>query len=549
MEMKEQPFMQKAAHLSKIKIGIIAFAAAFVISMPMVSAEEIKKLETGQYRDVFLQNGYYEVTNYLRLDRLYRGITGKKLIAQDVNDFDEVPDSLFFTNRHGKERMSAEALAKGPSENSGPDLSKFTVVRGKYDGTSPGFFIRDAKGEEYLFKFDSVEAFEVSTAGESVASRIMHAIGYNVPQYSVAYFTLDQAEIDPEATIRDDSGFMKKLTRERFEKYMMFMPQDDQGRYRASAGKILKGVSKGFTPFQGRRKEDPQDKIDHERLRTLRALRVFASWLNFYDIREGNSLDMLVEENGQQVLRHYLIDFNDAFGAARGGVKPPMFTYENLVDYGDSTKEYFSLGLWEKAWQKKWRESGEASTQAPAVGYWDNRYLKFETYKSQLPNYAFKDLTSADGFWAAKIVKSFSDEDIRTLVKTGDYSKSEDADMVSKILIERRDLLAKYWYSHVNPLDDFSLQNGTLSFTNLAVEAGFETAGNDLNTAEIREAAGSKSKYLAQQEVNNSSIDLSSFTSSHPNLDVKIRKGSSKKAPWVLVKIRDGKLAGVHHQD
>lgn len=542
--------MQKAARLSKIGFWSFALAAALAVCVPGVSAEEIKKLETGQYRDVFLQNMYYEATNYLRLDRLYRALSGKKLTAQDINEYDEVPDSAFFTNRHGRTRLSAEALAKGPSENSGPDLSKpLTVLRGKYQGTTPGFFVRDAQGDEYLLKFDSVEAFEASTAGEAIASRTMHAIGYNVPQYSVAHFTLEQIEVDPDATIYDDSGFKKQLTRDRFEKYMMFMPQDDQGRYRASAGKILKGINKGFTPFQGRRKDDPQDKMDHERRRSMRALRVFASWLNFFDIREGNTLDMLVDENGTQTLKHYLIDFNDAFGAARGGVKPPHFTYENLVDYQDATKAYFSLGLWEKAWQKKWRESGEAPTQEPGVGYWDNRYLKFETYKSQLPSYMFKDLTNADGFWAAKIIHSFTDEDIRTLMKTGQYSNPEDEELNSKILIERRDLLVHYWFSKVNPLDDFSFQNGALSFSNLAVDAGLDTPETILYGVEVRTVSGSKSKHLAQFEAKESPLDLSSWTSSHPDLDVVIRKGTHKKSPWVLVKIRGGKLASVRHQD
>jgi len=133
-------------------------------------------------------------------------------------------------------------------------------------------------------------------------------IGYNVPQYTVALFAPEKLIPSPEAEIYDDSGFKRRLTPDRLEEYLLFVPQDNQSRYRASASKILSGENKGSLKFQGRRKNDPNDPVDHKQRREIRALRVFSSWVNNYDVRESNSLDMLVNENGQQVLKHYLID-------------------------------------------------------------------------------------------------------------------------------------------------------------------------------------------------------------------------------------------------
>ena len=43
--------------------------------------------------------------------------------AQNVNTLDEVPDSSWFTNRHGVRRMSREELVRGPDTIEGPDMS------------------------------------------------------------------------------------------------------------------------------------------------------------------------------------------------------------------------------------------------------------------------------------------------------------------------------------------------------------------------------------------------------------------------------------------
>ncbi len=538
--------MQKAAR--RFKIEALALALALVLQ-PLVRAEEIKKHETGLYRDIFLQNIYFEATNWFHLERFYRGITGKKSPALDVNDFDEVSDSLFFTNRHAKKALSAQDLVQGYHENDGPDLTKpYTVIRGKFDGLHPGFFIRDEKGDEYLLKFDSDEGFELATTAEVIASRFLYAIGYNVPQYTIATLSGDQAQIDPKATIYDDTGFKKVLTQERFNKYLMFIPQDSEGKYRASASKMLVGENKGFMSFQGRRKEDPNDTIDHERRRSLRALRVFGSWLNIYDLRESNTLDMLVTEDGKQVLKHYLIDFNDSLGASASGPKPPSFTYEHMMDYGDMTKAYGALGLWEKTWQKKWKASGETVQNPPAVGYFDSQYVQPGKYKTQLPHYAFKDMTRADAFWAAKIIHSFSDSDIQAIVKAGHFSSAEDEALVAKILIERRDMIVKYWYSVVNPLDDFEYQGGKLSFRNLAADSGLESKDAAAYSVEIRSIHGKKSRKLTTLEVKENSIDLTSWTA-ESELEIVLRKSSVKNSPRVSVRIRGGKLASVRHQD
>ena len=50
-----------------------------------------------------------------------------------------------------------------------------------------------------------------------------------------------------------------------------------------------------------------------------------------------------------------------------------------------------------------------------------------------------------DAFWAAKQVAAFTDEEIRAIVQTGEYSDPRAADWIADCLIQRRDKIAAAW--------------------------------------------------------------------------------------------------------
>ena len=55
--------------------------------------------------------------------------------ATNINTLDEVPDSTWFTNRHGVRRLSVAELARGPNRDAGPDpRTVWTIVGGKQGG-------------------------------------------------------------------------------------------------------------------------------------------------------------------------------------------------------------------------------------------------------------------------------------------------------------------------------------------------------------------------------------------------------------------------------
>ena len=89
--------------------------------------------------------------------------------------------------------------------------------------------------------------------------------------------------------------------------------------YRVAAGLLLPGRILGGFRYEGTRPDDPNDIVDHQHRRELRALRVFGAWTNLTDMKAGNTLDTLVPENGRQVVRHYLQDVGSTFGVGAHG--------------------------------------------------------------------------------------------------------------------------------------------------------------------------------------------------------------------------------------
>jgi len=548
LKMKRTRRIRQALMFALFGIGIAGFAALARAG----EKAKLKESESTFYSDLFDQNIYNEGVNQLDLGRWGRKLFRKALAAKNVNRFDEVPDSAFFTNRHGRERLSLEALEKGYQENPGPDLSQpLQVFEAEQRGIYPRFWAKDAHGDEYLLEFDPQGNMELATGAEVIASRFYYALGYSVPQFTILSVKPEQFQAATHAMTWEDTGFKKSLSQKRLEEYLMVLPQDKKGLYRASARKIAKGKSYGNFSFESRRKDDPADPVNHRDRREIRALGLFASWLNQYDLRESDTLDVSGEENGQGTLKHYLIDFNGALGSTKEGPKDPMLGYEHAIDYGETAKAVLALGFREKPWQKKWRLAGEKIQGSADVGYFTNELFDPARYKTEFPYEAFRLVTRADGFWAAKLLMSFSEEDIRAMVKAGKYSDPKDAETIALTLTERRDKIARYWFSRANPLDGFSFSGGKLSFKDLAVEYGF--ASKEGNVYHIQRVTPGKKEKGKSLETKTLAVSLPpQWVPAKGEAKVLIRVGraSSKTlSPAVTVLLNTAGVQGIRHED
>jgi hypothetical protein len=179
------------------------------------------------------------------------------------------------------------------------------------------------------------------------------------------------------------------------------------------------------------------------------------------------------------------------------------------------------------------------------VGYFDNRDFNPGKYKAQLPYEAFKRITRADGFWAAKQIAAFRDEDIRAMMAPGKLSSKEDADFIAQTLIERRDMIVQYWFSQATPLDDFQIQSGKLVFKNLAEPYGIKNSEAGAYRASLLNEKGKKIQDLAV-DASGIAIDAGWFQSgSQARIEI---QGAEKAAP-VRVTFSANEVLEIRHLD
>lgn len=527
MEHKMNPYKKLI-----VLIWAVAFVGARSSGVFAVTVEDldqqIKGHDTSFYREFFDKILYDQFAHFLRFDRLADDITFKKRPALDVNLYDEVPDSGFFVNRHGRRSLSIDELKRGPVKSDGPNPGgPWRITKGKVEGVTAGFFIEDQRGDRYLLKFDPKDNPEMTTAAEVISSKFFHAFGYYVAEYFLVEFDPDILTLDSEATYYNEDGFKKPLDKGALEKLLAKIPKVKGGLIRTSASKILTNV-KGYMPFEGRRSSDPDDLIPHEDRRSIRALRVFGSWLNHYDLREGNTLDVIEIENGQAVIKHYLIDFASTLGSAAFHPKVPAAGYEHIVDWFEMGETVPTLKVVQKDWERKW-DALNREIPYPELGYFDNSQFDPGKWKTQLPYEVFDRLTVSDAFWAAKIIMSFTDGQIRAMVETGEFSDPQNSKILSDILITRRDMIGRYWFSRATPLDQirlFDLGGGSyeVRFEDLTVRYGFARAEESY----YRYQMDSRSS----QEFQGSSFgfDASSLNSENrTTLSVQVKRGTNGK--------------------
>lgn len=430
-----------AANASAQQSKPYAKAAPIRLDFDMETIPEPREIETGYLYDWVDNTAFRPVKQGFDMPRHLRRLAGRSPEALNVNTLDEVPDSSWFTNRNGRRRLSTEEIKRGPDVTTGPSAGELTVIRAKTVGVTPGFWVRDSAGQIYIIKFDPRDNPELTTAAEVIATKLFHAIGYNVPQNTIFRFRREDLRVDPKAKVTDEQGKKRSMTEGDLDAILQRIARQPDGRYRAVASLLLAGKPKGGFTFAGLRPDDPNDIIPHERRRDLRGLRIFAAWLNHDDIRVGNTLDMYVTEGGRKFLRHYLIDFGSTFGSHSTRINPPEVGREHVLDMGTAAKVLFTGGVYQPAW----RSERYDPVRSPSVGRYSARGFTPDKWKGNFPLVAFDDMTSADAFWAAQIIASFTPEQIRAAVELGEFSDPADAEYLTKVILQRqRIIVGKY---------------------------------------------------------------------------------------------------------
>jgi len=426
-------------------------------------------------RDAALQNrklyDYYDLLENSFGEKGDRNDRGHITPAKGVNTLGEPMDGAWYTHRHYFKPMSSEELmdgvgGKNPPSPEGP----WTVVSAKSEGISPGFVMTDSKHDRYYVKFDPISNPELATGAEMISVRFFHALGYHVPDDYLIFFNREKLVLDPNVEIRLE-GRKRKMKPKDLNKLLAKVPKTRDGKYRAIASLQVEGKPVGPFKYFGTRIDDPNDVVAHEHLRVLRGLFVFCAWLAHNDSRSINSLDTLVDEDGSHHLRHYLMDFGATLGSSSTSAKLARAGNEYYLDFKPAPKQMATLGLAVPEW---------AHAKFPgyhSVGGFDSAVFQPDKWIPDYPNVAFLNRLPDDEFWAAKQVMAFTDDEIRTIVKVAQYSDPRAERYVADTIIARRNKIGREYFPKVLALDQFTVENGSLAFRDLAEEHRLEPKG------------------------------------------------------------------------
>jgi len=266
--------------------------------------------------------------------------------------------------------------------------------------------------------------------------------------------------------------------------------------------------------------------VRHENRRELRGLHVLAAWLDHFDMKQGNTLDMYVEDGGRHYLRHYLIDFASTLGAAATGPYPEA-NYEYVFDPPAILGRAVSLGFYQSPWERIRRPAG-----LEEIGYLESKEFEPSKWKPLNPNAALANLTDRDGYWGAKIVSDFTNEQLEAAVAEGKYRNPEAARYVVRLLEERRDKVARHWFDRVAPLDFFTVDGGSVRFHDLGEERRIYPGTTPRYRARVAavDAGRGGAEWSGWTEMTEPVVDLSAAVAVEP-----IRSTPEAKRPFLAI--------------
>lgn len=405
------------------------------------------------------------------IEPLARAVSPSTLLhrpeALDVNAFGQVVGSSWFEPRLGAHTMTSTDVVIGHARTP-PAPGVLRVLGAKLEGVTPGLVVEDVAGHRFVVKFDPPALPGMSSGAELIASRVLHAAGWHVPENYLGELRLDALTLDPSATTRGQYGREIPLTREGLSALVSNVNPTRHGAVRALFSRVLPGRALGHDSFRGTRPYTGG--LPPTSRRSLRGLGLFFAWLNNTDARDSNTLATWVPAPGQPeqgTITHHLLDFGDSLGAAGARAKFQSEGYEYRVDWVGIGGQLFSLGLYYHRWLPVRR--------APmrAVGFFESEVFDPADWRPGLPNPSFDAATALDRYWAASVLARFTPEMVAAIVRAARYGEPGAEAHVVQTLRERQEKLLRWAFEPVLPLDDPRIEGeGTLRLRDLAVDAG-----------------------------------------------------------------------------
>jgi len=431
-------------------------------------AEREKPLYAHQVREALIE----PVSHAFDIPDLILGLFGDgwKREAANVTVNDEVANSTWFTNRNHVRALTPEQVRLGPLGKELVPTPPFTIKSRKVGGVNPGFTIKDKAGKRWVVKLDPVNYPQIGSGADVVVGRLLWAAGYNVSHDVSFSFRREDLKIDEDLAKGDEKA--PPFSDSDLDTLLRRGAQFADGRFAGQASLFLEGTPVGPIDMRSKRPDDPNDRYRHRHRRELRGLYALCSWTGSWDTKDHQSLETFVEtKDSLGFVRHNLLDFGAALGAAAEGPRPPERGYEYTVDYKWSLRRLLTLGFIREPWRKT-----ESEVTIPSLGRFEAAVWEPDNFRSLQPHPAFRERNDGDDYWGAKLVASFTDAQVAAAIDAAGYEDPRVKPALLALLLERRDKLVRHYFDEVAPLDYFRVEGNTLRFRDLAVDRGLSAA-------------------------------------------------------------------------
>ena len=390
-------------------------------------------------------------------------VTGGESV--DVNSLDEVPDSSWFTNRLGRQKMTSQELELGRCT---PDQvldgttaadGAWIIDRGKGEGATDGFRVTVPGRGKYLFKADDPDTPEHGSAAQTVGIRVYHAAGYFVPCEQVVYFKPTVFKLMPGLRWKHNFGLEENFGEKELEKVLAHSPRRGE-LLRMQASAWLPGYNLGGYVYQGTRSDDPNDVVRHEDRRELRGKRLLDAWLNRFDDRRGNTVDMwMADRSGAPDsspghIIHTQLDTSEALGSVYDYHDvSTRLGHSYIWDWGDVGADLITLGARKNIWDTIQMHPGKEM-----FGYINVRDFVPDAWKNEYALSAFSHMTERDGAWMARILAHFTPDMVQHLARMADYTDPDDTAYLGEVLEGRLEKILERYLTRLSPITELHVE-------------------------------------------------------------------------------------------
>jgi hypothetical protein len=372
---------------------------------------------------------------------------------------DEVADSSWFTNRLGARPFTVDDLRRAACEPSqlllateDPPEGSWVIDKGKDNGSSPGFRVRIPGKGKYMLKSDDPVP-ERPSAASVMGAAAYTAVGFNFSCEQVVYVKRTAFRLMPGLTVTDNSGRTRPFDQAALDRILERVTR--RGEYlRFQASAWLEGRLIGPFRYEKTRDDDPNDIIPHQNRRELRGGRVLAAWLDHFDAREQNSMDVWRADRRDQPdsspghVVHYYLDTSDCLGSEWDWEQiSRRLGYSYVVDWNDVARDFVTLGIPLRPWDRVQRVPGQEM-----FGFFDVTNFVPEEWKNEYANPAFERMTERDAAWMARILARFTPEMIKALVAMGQFSDASNAAYLERVLQGRLDRILERYLARLSPI-------------------------------------------------------------------------------------------------